>query len=64
MNRDERRILQVNNTASATSCGIRYVLPLARVCLEMETAFPPDDIDACVAQPGFTEIGTVEELLA
>jgi hypothetical protein len=30
----------------------------------METAFPPDDIDACVAQPGFTEIGTVEELLA
>jgi hypothetical protein len=25
----------------------------------METAFPPDDIDAYVAQPGFTEIGTV-----
>jgi hypothetical protein len=30
----------------------------------METAFPPDDIDAYVAQPGFTEIGTVEEFLA
>lgn len=30
----------------------------------METAFPPEDIDAYLAQPGFTEIGTVEELLA
>lgn len=30
----------------------------------METAFPPHDIDAYLAQPGFTEIGTLEELLA
>ena len=30
----------------------------------METAFPPDDIEAYLAQPGFTEIGIVQELLA
>ncbi len=30
----------------------------------METAFPPNDIDDYLAQPGFTEIGTVQELLA
>lgn len=30
----------------------------------LETAFPPDDIEAYLAQPGFTEIGTVEEMLA
>jgi hypothetical protein len=29
----------------------------------METAFPPDDIDAYLAHPGFTEIGRIEELL-
>jgi hypothetical protein len=30
----------------------------------METAFPPDDIGDYLAQPGFTEIGTIQELLA
>lgn len=30
----------------------------------METAFPPEDIEAYLAQPGFTGIGTVEEVLA
>ena len=30
----------------------------------METAFPPDDIDGYLAPPGFTEIGTIEELPA
>lgn len=30
----------------------------------METAFPPHDIDAYLAQPGFTEVGTIEELVA
>lgn len=30
----------------------------------METAFPPDDVDGYLAQPGFTQIGTVQELLA
>jgi len=29
----------------------------------METAFPPDDVEGYLAQVGFTEIGTVEELL-
>jgi hypothetical protein len=29
----------------------------------METAFPPDDIQGYLAQPGFTALGTVEELL-
>jgi hypothetical protein len=30
----------------------------------METAFPPDDIDGYLAQPGFSEVGPVEELQA
>lgn len=30
----------------------------------METAFPPNDIDDYLAQPGFVEIGTIQELLA
>ncbi len=30
----------------------------------METDFPPDDIDAYLSQPGFAELGTVQELLA
>lgn len=30
----------------------------------METAFPPDDIDDYLTQPGFIEIGTIQELLA
>ena len=29
----------------------------------MEAAFPPDDIEGYLAQAGFTEMGTVEELL-
>ena len=29
----------------------------------METAFPPDDIEGYLAQAGFTEMGTIEELL-
>jgi hypothetical protein len=29
----------------------------------METAFPPDDVAEYLAQPGYTELGTIGELL-
>jgi hypothetical protein len=42
----------------------RAWLPIFDLNGGMETAFPPADADAYLAHPGFTEIGTVAEVLA
>jgi len=36
---------------------------IRRIKRQMETAFPPDDLDGYVAQPGFAEIGKAEEIV-
>ena len=50
--------------AIRSNVGGRPWLTIFSMAGIMETAFPPGDIEAYLAQPGFTEIGTVQELLA
>lgn len=54
----------MDDTRLAVAVAIRKVRDRVRWKPGMETAFPPNDIDGYLTQPGFAGIGTVEELLA
>ncbi len=58
------RVGQSLYIAVRDSAGNREWLVIFGLTGIMETAFPPHDIDAYLGHPGFTELGTVEEVLA